>query len=189
MQRIILSEDTRGIEFLQTTAQTNLQTLRRINELAPELNSEEKILAASAKPRAIILQKFFLRFPEAERQSQYSKIEFAFPPDLEELQRLLTSISPRSFELVCWDKKSKGWAIDETDLAAKSDKYRTFIENETELKIWEAANRFCQTLNEIGLGTEARKKFINPMFKIDAVPGKGFQLCPDPRGVKLNYQY
>ena len=85
MQRIILSEDKRGIEFLQTTAQTNLQTLRRINELAPELNSEEKILATSAKPRAIILQKFFERFPEAERQSQYSKIEFAIPPDLEEL--------------------------------------------------------------------------------------------------------
>lgn len=189
MQRIILSEDKRGIEFLQTTAQTNLQTLRRINELAPELNSEEKILATSAKPRAIILQKFFERFPEAERQSQYSKIEFAIPPDLEELQRLLTSISPRSFELVCWDKKSKGWAIDETDLAAKSDRYRTFIETETELRLWEAANRFCETLNGLGIGSEARKKFVNPLFKIDLIPGEGYRLCPDPRGVKSNYHF
>jgi hypothetical protein len=189
MEKIILSEDKRGLEFLASTAQTNLNRLNRIREIAPSLCSEEEILRASARPKAFVFELFADRFPEAKRLSEFSKIEFHLPPDLQELERLLASIGPRSFELVCWDKKSKGWAIDQSDLAAKSDKYRTFIESEAELKLWEAANNFCAVLNGLGIGAESRKKFTSPLLKIDSVPGKGWQLCPDPRGVKQNFSF
>ncbi|MFN5169598.1 MAG: hypothetical protein ACK5DD_08235 [Cyclobacteriaceae bacterium] len=188
--KILIHTDQRGIDFLGQTARENERLLNGIMEFAPELKTEEAILAASTNVKDFILKKLFERFPQAAQQAQFSMVQFAYPNDLEQLRSLLGRVNARSFDLVVVDKKSKKWIVDREDFENKCDRYRTYATTPEEIKLWQIATTLCAELNSLGIGSEARKKFTNPLVCIQPRPdGQGYQLAPDWRGLRMSYTY
>ncbi len=186
-ERIIISEDKTGLDALTRLAETNVATLNAILEYAPELNTEEKIMAAIAD-RDFILKKFFAINPDAKRLWELSNIPFNYPDELEQLKRVLSTVTVRTFMLVWYNAKLKPgrWQIDKSDFEAQADRFRVIASTPEEIARWEFAQKYVQFLrDDLKAGPIAMRKFTGELMEYQ--PSRGY--VPNPNFVKNSYRF
>jgi hypothetical protein len=176
LKPILLSVNQKAIDELQKIADANLSLLNRIADLSG-LRSKEEIIEAHSNRKKFILELFFLRFPQAKEQAQYSNLEFVYPPDLEELNRLLSQFNPNfSFKFCEYHKKSGKWILDERDWINQTSKFKTFCTTEEQIKRYHLAKAVLDFVKSIG---ELSQRRFNDCQILQNKIGEGWIINPN----------
>ncbi len=179
-----MHEDTRGIEWLNNTANSNAATLNNLLKIDPTMDNEDRILQHSGKARSseYVMEKFYSIYEAAREQQKYSRVEWKLPDDLIALRDTLTNISPRVFEMVTFENGR--WIIDAEDLQAKIEtgRFRTYASSPDEIARYNAAKQIADFINTMELDTFNRNLFVGALLEVRVVNGK-YALSPNPKFV------